>query len=1551
MSRDCRLPVGLAAALIVALLAPIRAQGQSCDPDLEVFGYIALHTTPPWCCYPCQGQPLTFWTPRGFHCDDGRPVTCQISHALVQEQTGFSIPFGVCSVSEAPNFSFCNQGAAANQCRADGGHPANSKNQVVGDPVDLASGALERTEVDADLGGGLRFTRHYASSSVAVEDIGLHWRHSLYWEAKRGVFPTGEDPGEWVTIKRPLRPPEIFIRRTPGAGPWQGGPFPTGSLSGDFSGALTYTSPEGTQVVFDAADEVTSIREPGGVPIAATSGSNSTTYANALGALKLERDPSSGRILRLVANEGTTEEFEVVYEYVGSTLDNVTLPDFGSPTPGATMLLDYDYYTGGLLKEIKRTARGGLETVAAWQFNTSTKQVTRADEPALDQTLRFGYGASGSGFDQTTVFDDGSTELAAVESSDGILKTAWGFAPGVELEVSATETEFGRWKTTTDAKGHVTLYDNHDDKGRHRRVVEAWVDGGTEGTPDGVFSTEDDYDRLTEYTWHPRLNEPLTITRESSLTGQLEAQTTFDYDDDEGAGYPNESPTDLVHARIESGITLNESGGEEAFTFVTRFTYNADGQVLTVTGPRPDNFTVHHYDAAGHRDWTHRYLNGSGSVYLETTFGSFDSLGNPQTVTDPNGDVTMFTYDGLGRVAHVTPPFAGTGEATIDFMYDVDGRIDLITFPEDSFGVTYSLDFGYSDDGKGDLRFIADSKGDAIVYTYDRGRRSRAALYSNFTGDPDNPGTPVGDATFEYGDIDGRLERAVNPLFGDNSIFTAFGHDANGNPTSVTDENGKADSLMYDALDRLKEVQQVRTATYTTAFAYDPQSNVSQVTDAAGKESDYRTDDLGRLVKVTSPDTGSTLFVYDEAGNLETKAEDFGGAAQRTARYEYDGLDRLTRIDLPSEPDWVFTYDSDAAKNQKGRLAQASNGVVTTDLAYSDRGQLALEATTYGGRRYEVAYTFDAAGNVATIQTPMGTTLTYRYAGARVAEVDVSSGGQTRTIRNLAWLPFGPLTHAELPPYDSGTSHNVVTLQRQYNLRYQMTELDVTAPTGTVLDRSYDYAYTAGSPGPSDPGPNLDQLVDHRDPDQSRFYFYDELDRLARVSDLLGSDLFAYTYDAAGNRTFKSDTAGATSYTYEAESDRLEAATGAEQAFYASDAYGSRIYEGAQPYAGTPSYTYNEQNRMVAPGTRVYDAFGRRVAMDAFRFLYDLSGRLLEVSIVAGGGGPAVGDLVWVEGELLGRVENDIAAGTPVGAPWILRGWRGPGLPGAGAGWALALGAGGSVVLLLGARRRRSLRWVAAGGALIAIVVSGLACVPTGLAFLWVHTDHLGVPIAMTNTPTNPAAAKVVWRATYEPFGLGLEELDPDGNGKSIRMPLRLPGQWWDYTTGLHDNFFRTYDPFTGRYLEADPIGRMGELPTPGGLVEPTNEFFLRGNLYTYAVNDPIDYLDPRGLQVGGDDPYYKRLKDAASRGDRDAIDEIKREVDELRRKKKIKPERWRWIKAWIKMARDGRILLQPIIVPLPAIWALCEQYPDEFGWMCDPEEPTASLENACPTG
>jgi len=423
-------------------------------------------------------------------------------------------------------------------------------------------------------------------------------------------------------------------------------------------------------------------------------------------------------------------------------------------------------------------------------------------------------------------------------------------------------------------------------------------------------------------------------------------------------------------------------------------------------------------------------------------------------------------------------------------------------------------------------------------------------------------------------------------------------------------------------------------------------------------------------------------------------------------------------VDFPSDADWVFTYDSSAALNQKGKLASVGNGTVTTELEYTDRGEIAVERTLIVGSSYAVSYAYDAAGNLASLQTPSGVASEYAYSAGRPKTVTVTAGSSQEVVRNLGFLPFGPRTRAEFPPYDSGAGANTVISTRSYNLRGQVAELEVTSPLGAVLDQSFEYGYMAGSPGPVDAGPNLDQVVDHRDSSQSRFYLYDDLDRLWKSTTLSGTPLFTYTYDANGNRAQQLAPGGTTDYTYQASTDRIAQATGAAAKHYAHDVFGNRIWAGPTAYAGSPSHVYDQGNRLVEVrdpvtqavlGQYAYDAAGRRVRKIAggvtTLYFYDSAGHLLESQNLSTS--PATRrSYVFVEDEPVGVVDQP-----PSGSP----------------------------------------------------------------AFSWIHTDRLGTPLAVTNTPSS-GSAKTIWRASYEPFGLATPDEDPDGDSQTFALDLRFPG-------------------------------------------------------------------------------------------------------------------------------------------------------------------------------
>lgn len=72
---------------------------------------------------------------------------------------------------------------------------------------------------------------------------------------------------------------------------------------------------------------------------------------------------------------------------------------------------------------------------------------------------------------------------------------------------------------------------------------------------------------------------------------------------------------------------------------------------------------------------------------------------------------------------------------------------------------------------------------------------------------------------------------------------------------------------------------------------------------------------------------------------------------------------------------------------------------------------------------------------------------------------------------------------------------------------------------------------------------------------------------------------------------------------------------------------------------------------------------------------------------------------------------------------------------------------------------------------------------------------------------------------------------DPDGDSVSFVFDMRLPGQRYDVASGLNQNYFREYDPGTGRYSQSDPIGLRGGVSTFG-----------------YANAAPLMWSDPSGL-------------------------------------------------------------------------------------------------------
>ena len=81
---------------------------------------------------------------------------------------------------------------------------------------------------------------------------------------------------------------------------------------------------------------------------------------------------------------------------------------------------------------------------------------------------------------------------------------------------------------------------------------------------------------------------------------------------------------------------------------------------------------------------------------------------------------------------------------------------------------------------------------------------------------------------------------------------------------------------------------------------------------------------------------------------------------------------------------------------------------------------------------------------------------------------------------------------------------------------------------------------------------------------------------------------------------------------------------------------------------------------------------------------------------------------------------------------------------------------------------------------------------------------------------------------SYRPFG---EVAEAAG---SLVQPIRFATKYYDPESGLSNFGYRFYSGIAGRWVNRDPIGESGGI-----------------NLYAYVFNNPINWVDPLGLEVG----------------------------------------------------------------------------------------------------
>ena len=796
---------------------------------------------------------------------------------------------------------------------------------------------------------------------------------------------------------------------------------------------------------------------------------------------------------------------------------------------------------------------------ATFKYDTQERAVsTEHAGGAQRYTLSYGTGS-------TTVTDAlGTSRVYGFQLTLGVFKNTSITGPPCPTCGPAVQSfdANGNVASRTDWNGNVTVYGY--DLARNLETSRTEAFGTAQA---GTISTQ----------WHPVFRLPVKIAEPLRITSYV-------YNGDGGASCGLQAdgvtlvPGALCSKTIQATADATGAAGFGATlagtprTWTT--TYDANGSVLTMDGPRTDasDVTAYSYYSNIDPDFGKRgnvatITNALGHV---TQITAYNAHGQPLTIVDPNGLTTTLSHDPRQRLVS-----RNIGGEITSYSYDGVGQLTKVTLPDGSF-LSYSYDAAHR------LTGMSDNLGNRIAYSLDpMGNRTQEQVF-----DPANSLAQTRSRVFD------NLNRLFQEI-GAASQTTQYAYDNQGNVTSVTDPLNHATSNQYDALSRLVQVSDPNLG--QTRYAYNGINQLTAVTDPRNLATSYNYDGLANLNSQLSPDTGTTTNTFDAAGNLLTQTD----AKGQVTTYAYDALNRVTFIAFADSS--MRTYGYDAVPNGIGRLSSITElnptHQITSTLAYAydQHGRTISETRTINGVTYVLAYSYDAFGRLSGMTYPSGRTIAYAFdALGRVSQVSTTpSGGAEQLVAgSIAYQPFGGVK--------SFTLGNGQTYIRGFDQDGRVASYNLGAQTFAI-------GYDAAS--------RVSFISDTGNAANTNTYSYDNLDRL--IGAVLPNLPFAYAYDAVGNRTSNTVGSATDAYAYSATSNRLSSITpqvGATRTF-SFDANGSTVNDGINQYA------YDTRGRMVqstgALGSTTYqvNALGQRIrktnSTDDRVFLYDTRGRLI----------------------------------------------------------------------------------------------------------------------------------------------------------------------------------------------------------------------------------------------------------------------------------------------------------------------------------------------------
>jgi len=245
---------------------------------------------------------------------------------------------------------------------------------------------------------------------------------------------------------------------------------------------------------------------------------------------------------------------------------------------------------------------------------------------------------------------------------------------------------------------------------------------------------------------------------------------------------------------------------------------------------------------------------GEGTdVNVATSYG-YDAVGNLLTITDAEGQVTRFTYDGLNRLVQEVNALGKQWDYGYDAVGNRTARVD-----GNRQRTTYQY---YPDDM---LQQVTYHDGSTVAYQYDESN-NRTVMVDH-----------LGTTKWQY-DALNRLTSQTDPY----QRQLGYGYDAVGNRISLTYPDGN-----------------------TAQYGYVDNNWLVSLTDPAGNVTRYERDGIGQMVKTINPNITITEASYDQADRLLTiNSYQVGGAAKTNSRFSYTYDEVGQRVMMAAEYGW-----------------------------------------------------------------------------------------------------------------------------------------------------------------------------------------------------------------------------------------------------------------------------------------------------------------------------------------------------------------------------------------------------------------------------------------------------------------------------------------------------------------------------------------------------------------------------------------------------------------------------------------------------------------------